>query len=47
VRWIGMAQIGFDWSAGLEWHRAELTGALDLNGTERSLPERWIRMAQS
>jgi len=29
-----MAQSGVDWSAGLEWHRAKLTGALDWNGTE-------------
>jgi len=28
-----MAQTGVDWSAGLEWHRAGLTGALDWNGT--------------
>jgi len=31
-----MAQNGAGWSAGFEWHRTELTGALDLNGTERS-----------
>ena len=31
-----MAQSGVGWSAGLERHRAELTGALDWNGTERS-----------
>jgi len=30
-----MAQSGVDWSAGLEWQRAELTGALDWNGTDR------------
>ena len=31
-----MAQSGVDWSAGLEWQRAELTGVLDWNGRERS-----------
>jgi len=31
-----MLQSGVDWSDGLEWHRTELAGALDLNGTERS-----------
>jgi len=31
-----MAQGGVDWSARLEWHRAEMTGALDLDDTEWS-----------
>jgi len=31
-----MAENGVDWSAGLEWHRPGLTGALDWNGRERS-----------
>jgi len=31
-----MAQNLVDWSAGFEWYRAELTGALNWNGTERN-----------
>jgi len=42
-----MAQSGVGWSAGLERHRAELTGALDWNGTERGWVERWIGKTQS
>jgi len=42
-----MAQSGGKWSAGLEWHRAELTGALDWKGTEISRLERSIGKAQN
>jgi len=42
-----MAQSGAGWSDGMEWHSAQLTGALDLNGTERSSLEHSIGMAQN